>query len=178
MVAHFFTYDSYYAPYRRRYSDGGAVSPGWVAFVAIVAVAAGALAYFRPRAGAAVTCLVLLLILVVDGLHRRALATAAATSSSSSSRSVRQSSSRRPSRTTPTTGGSFGAQRRGERLLERAREARDLGERQRAAAEARDRLLDLAARRARASRSARARTASAGSLEHPQHRTRAARRSR
>jgi uncharacterized membrane protein YbaN (DUF454 family) len=64
MVAHFFTYDSYYAPYRRRYSDGGAVSPGWVAFAAIVAVAAGALAYFRPRAGAAVTCLVLLLILV------------------------------------------------------------------------------------------------------------------
>jgi hypothetical protein len=64
MAAHFFTYDPYFAPQLRRYSDGGAVSPGWVVFVAIVAVAAGALTFFRPRPGAAVTCLVLLLILV------------------------------------------------------------------------------------------------------------------
>jgi uncharacterized membrane protein YbaN (DUF454 family) len=64
MTAHFFTYDAYYAPSLRRYSDGGAVSPGWVVFVAVVALAAGVLAYFRPRPGAAVTCLVLLLILV------------------------------------------------------------------------------------------------------------------
>ena len=39
------------------------------------------------------------------------------------------------------------AQRLGERLLDRAREARELGERQRAAADAADGLLDLAARR-------------------------------
>ena len=64
MAAHFFTYDAYYAPSLRRYSDGGAVPLGWVVFVAIVAVGAGVLAYFHPRPGAAVTCLVLLLILV------------------------------------------------------------------------------------------------------------------
>src|SRR5581483_7240991 len=40
-----------------------------------------------------------------------------------------------------------GPQRSGQRLLERAREARQLGERQRAAADAADRLLDLAGRR-------------------------------
>ena len=64
MVAHFFTYDPYFAPELRRYSDGGAVPLGWVVFVAIVAAATGALAYFQPRAGAVVTCLVLLLILL------------------------------------------------------------------------------------------------------------------
>jgi hypothetical protein len=64
MAAHFFTYDAYFAPQLRRYSDGGAVSPGWVVFVAIVAAAAGVLAHFRPRPGAIVSCLVLLLILL------------------------------------------------------------------------------------------------------------------
>ena len=45
---------------------------------------------------------------------------------------------------TPITGGSPGAQRAGELLLDRAREARQLGEGQRAAADPRDGLLDLA----------------------------------
>jgi uncharacterized membrane protein YbaN (DUF454 family) len=64
MVAHFFTYDAYYAPSLRRYSDDGAVPLAWVVFVAIAAAGAGALAYFQPRAGAVVTCIVLLLILL------------------------------------------------------------------------------------------------------------------
>ena len=78
-------------------------------------------------------------------------------------RSVRQSSRRRPSRTTPTTGGSPRAQRRRELLLDRAGEARQLGERERAAADPRDGLLDRRRRpAARAARRARA-PASAGS---------------
>ncbi len=77
--------------------------------------------------------------------RQRHARTAAATSSSSPSASVRQSSSRRPSRTIPITGGSLVAQRGRERLLDRAGERRQLGERQRAAADAADRLLDLAA---------------------------------
>ena len=81
--------------------------------------------------------------------HPRARATAAATSSTSSSASVRQSSSGRPSRTTPTTGGSPSAQRRRELLLDRAREARQLGERQRAAADAARRSPRPRRRRAR-----------------------------
>ena len=68
-----------------------------------------------------------------------------ATSSTSASASVRQSRSVRPSRTTAITGGSPAPQRLGERLLDRARGARQLRERKRAAADARDRLLDLAA---------------------------------
>ena len=87
---------------------------------------------------------------VAGGADRQRHArTAAATASSSSSASVRQSSSSRPSRTIPTTAGSCSRRRAGERLLERARERRELGERQRAAADARDGLLDLAVHRAR-----------------------------
>ena len=46
---------------------------------------------------------------------------------------------------TPITGGSPAAQRGCELLLDRAGEARELGERKRAAADPRDGLLDLAA---------------------------------
>ena len=60
------------------------------------------------------------------------------------------------------------AQRRRELLLERAREARQLGERQRAAADARDRLLDLAAGERREPLRARARDAVVA--QHAQHR--------
>ena len=80
--------------------------------------------------------------------RQRHARTAAATSSTSSSASVRQSSSSLPSRTIADDRRLAAPQRRGERLLERAREARQLGERQRAAADARHRLLDRAADRA------------------------------
>ena len=95
--------------------------------------------------------------------HQRAARTAAATSSTSSSSRVRQSSSSRPSRTIPTTGGVTCPKRSDERLLDRAREARQLRERQRAAADAGDGLLDRLRRQPRRAASARARTAAAGS---------------
>ena len=82
---------------------------------------------------------------------------------------MRQSSSSRPSRTTPTTGGSPCAERLGERFLDRAGEARQLRQRQRAAADAADRLFDLAA-----DRFGQPLGAGANHLErlvqHPQHR--------
>ena len=80
---------------------------------------------------------------VPGGAYReRHASTACAASSASASVSVRQSSSVRPSRTTATTGGSCSRSARRELLLDRAREARQLGERHRAAADARHRLLD------------------------------------
>ena len=96
---------------------------------------------------------------VAGGADRQRHArTAAATSSISSSPSVRQSSSSLPSRTIPITGVLVQPQRRREALLDRAGEGRELGQRQRAAADARDRLLDRAAdERRRGARRARAR---------------------
>ena len=78
----------------------------------------------------------------------RAAPTASATSSTSASVSVRQSSSSRPSRTMPTTGGSPRRSGAASDSSTRAGEARQLRERKRAAADARDGLLDLAAGRA------------------------------
>ena len=75
----------------------------------------------------------------------RAAVTARATSSTSSVRSVRASSSSRPSRTIPITGGSPSRSGVGELLLDRAGDARQLRERERAAADPRDGLLELAA---------------------------------
>ena len=83
---------------------------------------------------------------VPGGAYReRHAAIACATSSASASVSVRQSSSVRPSRTSAITGGSCRRNAGGQLLLDRAGEARQLGERQRAAAGSRDGLLDLAA---------------------------------
>lgn len=68
MVAVFFTYDPYYAPTLRRYSDGGAVAGSWIVFVACVAVAAGVLTRFWPRAGAFVSAAVLWLVLLTTAV--------------------------------------------------------------------------------------------------------------
>ena len=87
----------------------------------------------------------------VSGMRHepRAAATAAATSSTSSSVSVRQSRSR-PAVADDADHRRLAARGAdGELVLDRAGEARQLGERQRAAADARDRLLDLAAGRRR-----------------------------
>ncbi len=67
----------------------------------------------------------------------------------------------------PTTGGSPDAERRRELLVERAREARQLGERQRAAADACDGLLDGAAGERGEPLRARPHAVVA---QHPQHR--------
>ena len=77
------------------------------------------------------------------GAHPRAAATAAATSSASASVNVRQSS-RSVRRGDADDRRVAGAQRARQLLLDRAGEARQLGQRQRAAADPRDGLLDLA----------------------------------
>ena len=101
--------------------------------------------------------------------RERHASTAAATSAASASVSVRQSSSVRPSRTTAITGGSCARSARGQLLLDGAGEARQLGERERAATDARDGLLDRAA--GRLCEPLRAGTHGLGRLaQHPQHR--------
>ena len=101
--------------------------------------------------------------------HARAAVTAAADLAELRvASSVRQSSRSVPSRTMPTTGGSPVAEPRGQ-LLERAREALDLGQRERAAADAARGLLDLAA--GQRGEALRPLADVAGGLgEHPQHR--------
>jgi uncharacterized membrane protein YbaN (DUF454 family) len=64
LVAFFFTYDPYFAPDLRRYSDGGAVAGRWIALVVIVALADGVLTRLQPRLGRVTTSLVLLVVLV------------------------------------------------------------------------------------------------------------------
>jgi hypothetical protein len=66
LVAFWLTYDPYFAPSLRRYSEGN-VPAVWIALVAAAAVAAGTVAYLRPRVGGALTSAVLVL-LVVTGL--------------------------------------------------------------------------------------------------------------
>jgi hypothetical protein len=54
LVAHFTSYDPYYAPTLRRMSDGGMISGGWIVFVLTCALAAAACATHRNRLGTAV----------------------------------------------------------------------------------------------------------------------------
>ena len=63
LVAFFFNYDPYYAPTLRRYSEGGLVAGGWIAFLAVAALAAGVLTYVRPRTWAFLSAPLLWLIL-------------------------------------------------------------------------------------------------------------------
>jgi hypothetical protein len=60
LVARFFTFDPYYAPALRRYSDSGLVSPLLVAVLVLVALAAAVLTHARPRAGLLLTAPVVL----------------------------------------------------------------------------------------------------------------------
>src|SRR2546423_14786139 len=62
LVAFYFTYDPYYAPTLRRYSEGNVGGP-WIAVVAVVALAAGILTRLRPRIGGGMTSAVVLLVL-------------------------------------------------------------------------------------------------------------------
>jgi hypothetical protein len=63
MIARFYTYDPYYLPTLRRYSDGGAVPTGWIFFMLAVSLAAGVSARARPRSGSVATALVLPFVL-------------------------------------------------------------------------------------------------------------------
>lgn len=59
VVAHYYSYDPYYAPTLRRYSDGGAVPPAFVFVMVGAALVAGLLMWRVPRLGAVVTSLAL-----------------------------------------------------------------------------------------------------------------------
>jgi hypothetical protein len=67
LVAFYFTYDPYYAPLLRRYSEGN-VAGAWIAGVAAVALAVGVLTRLRPRIGAALTSAVVFVLLVTTVL--------------------------------------------------------------------------------------------------------------
>ena len=67
LVAFYFTYDPYFAPELRRYSEGN-VAGGWIALVAAIAVGAGALTLLRRRGGAAVSGIAVLIVLVATVL--------------------------------------------------------------------------------------------------------------
>jgi len=64
LVAFFFTYDAYYAPTLRRYSEDGAASGRWIAVVAVIAVGSGVLTWLQPRIGRFTTSGVLIFVLL------------------------------------------------------------------------------------------------------------------
>lgn len=64
-LVHLFTDDPYYAPTRRRMSDGGVIPAGWVVFLAAWALGAGVWLWLRPRQGARAPVLVGLLLCLV-----------------------------------------------------------------------------------------------------------------
>lgn len=63
LVAFYFTYDPYYAPTLRRYSEGN-VGAAWIAVVASVALADGVLTRLQPRIGRVMTSVVVLGVLL------------------------------------------------------------------------------------------------------------------
>src|SRR5215218_8916122 len=62
LVARFYTYDPYYAPTLRRYSDDGNIAPAWIFVYLVGAVAVGVVTWFSPRIGALATAVALFLI--------------------------------------------------------------------------------------------------------------------
>jgi hypothetical protein len=64
LVAFYFTYDPYFAPTLRRYSEGD-VAGRWIVVVAVVAVANGVLTRLQPRIGRYTTSAVVLFVLVM-----------------------------------------------------------------------------------------------------------------
>ena len=63
LVAFYFTYDPYYAPTLRRYSEGN-VGGWWIVVVAVIAVANGVLMRLQPPIGRYTTSAVLVLVLL------------------------------------------------------------------------------------------------------------------
>jgi len=55
LVARFYSYDPYYAPFRIRMADGGIVAGWWVAFLVVGTLVAGILVRRWPRAASAGT---------------------------------------------------------------------------------------------------------------------------
>jgi hypothetical protein len=63
LAAFYFTYDPYFAPTLRRYSEGN-VGGRWIVVVAVIAVANGVLMRLQPRIGRFTTSAVVLLVLL------------------------------------------------------------------------------------------------------------------
>jgi hypothetical protein len=59
VLAHYFTYDPYYFPGLRRYSEGGILPLWWLIVVAAGSILAGLLARHRPRSATYTNCLIL-----------------------------------------------------------------------------------------------------------------------
>jgi hypothetical protein len=59
MVAHYYTFDTYYLPTLTRYSESGSFSPAWVFSVAIAGVLASLLAFARTLFGFMATAVVI-----------------------------------------------------------------------------------------------------------------------
>jgi len=62
VVPFYFTFDPYYAPTERRYSDGGMFPLSWIVAVAVAGLVAGVLAWLFPRVGAWATIPALLVL--------------------------------------------------------------------------------------------------------------------
>jgi hypothetical protein len=63
LVAFYFTYDPYFAPNLRRYSEGN-VGGRWIVVVVVVALANGVLTQLQPRIGRATTSIAVLVVLL------------------------------------------------------------------------------------------------------------------
>jgi len=68
MVTRFYTYDPYYFPNLRRYSDDGGMPAWWILIVLAVSIAVGLLTRRFPRAGSVATAVTLPLVLVTSSL--------------------------------------------------------------------------------------------------------------
>jgi hypothetical protein len=64
MTTRFYTYDPYYLPTLRRYSEGGAVAAGWILSMLAVSIVVGVSSRLRPRAGSIATAFMLPLLLL------------------------------------------------------------------------------------------------------------------
>jgi hypothetical protein len=64
VVPFYFTFDSYYAPTERRYSDDGMFPPAWIVAVAVAGLVAGVLTALFPRLGPWVTVPTLIVLAI------------------------------------------------------------------------------------------------------------------
>ena len=66
MTARFYTYDPYFLPSLRRYSDDGATSAEWILLMLGASLAVGVLARLLPRAGSLATAVILPWLLITS----------------------------------------------------------------------------------------------------------------
>jgi len=68
MVAHYYTFDTYYLPTLTRYSESGSFSPTWIYGVAVACVPAWFFSLAKPRVGFLIAAAVMILCLVTVSL--------------------------------------------------------------------------------------------------------------